>query len=64
MNLLTILFGAAMLIPHLIPGLVVGVILAANGCVLLYLLHILILLSTAERRSAGAIPASSTETTR
>ena len=44
MNLLTILFGASMLVSNLIPGLVIGVILAANGCVLLYLLHILIVL--------------------
>jgi hypothetical protein len=44
MNLLTILFGTSMLVSKLIPGLVIGVILAANGCVLLYLLHILIVL--------------------
>jgi hypothetical protein len=44
MNLLTILFGTSMLVSRLIPGLVIGVILAANGCVLLYLLHILIVL--------------------
>jgi len=43
MNLLTILFGTSMLVPHLVPGLVIGVILAANGCVLLYLLHLLVL---------------------
>ena len=55
MNLLTILFGAAMLIPHLIPGLVIGVILAANGCVLLYLLHILIVLNTMQRSTVGAV---------
>jgi hypothetical protein len=44
MNLLTILFGTSMLVSQLIPGLVIGVILAANGCVLLYLLHILTIL--------------------
>jgi hypothetical protein len=44
MNLLTIMFGTSMLVPHLVPGLVIGVILAANGCVLLYLLHLLVLL--------------------
>ena len=44
MNLLTILFGTSMLVSHLIPGLVIGVVLAANGCVLLYLLHILTVL--------------------
>ena len=44
MNLLTIMFGTSMLVPRLVPGLVIGVILAANGCVLLYLLHLLILL--------------------
>lgn len=44
MNFLTIMFGTSMLVPHLVPGLVIGVILAANGCVLLYLLHLLVLL--------------------
>lgn len=49
MNLLTILFGTSMLISNLIPGLVIGVILAANGCVLLYLLHIIIVLEKMQR---------------
>ncbi len=44
MNLLTILFGTSMLISQLIPALIIGVILAANGGVLLYLLHIVIIL--------------------
>ena len=44
MNLLTILFGISMLISQLIPAPVLGVILAANGSVLLYLLHILTVL--------------------
>lgn len=42
MNLLAIMFGASMLIPGIIPGLVIGVILAANGGALLYLLHLLL----------------------
>lgn len=41
MNVLAILFGTTMLIPGLLHGLVIGAILAANGCVLLYLLRIL-----------------------
>ena len=41
MNLVSILFGASMLIANLIPGRIIGVILAANGGLLLYLLHIL-----------------------
>jgi hypothetical protein len=49
MNLLTIMFGTSMLVPHLVPGLVIGVILAANGCVLLYLLHLLVLLDKMQR---------------
>lgn len=49
LNLLTILFGASMLVSRLIPGLVIGVVLAANGCVLLYLLHILVLLDKMRR---------------
>ena len=44
MNLLTILFGTSMLIPGLVPTPIIGVILAANGCVLLYLLSILVAL--------------------
>ncbi len=39
MNILTILFGTAMLVSGLIPGLIVGIVLAANGCVLLYLVN-------------------------
>jgi len=37
MNVLTILFGTAMLVSNLIPGIILGVILAANGCVVFYL---------------------------
>jgi len=44
LNLLTIMFGTSMLIPGLVHGLVIGVVLAANGCVLLYLLSILVAL--------------------
>lgn len=44
MNLLAIMFGTSMLVPGLVHGLVIGVILAANGCVLLYLLRILAVL--------------------
>ncbi|OPY65454.1 MAG: hypothetical protein A4E57_03184 [Syntrophorhabdaceae bacterium PtaU1.Bin034] len=54
MNLLTILFGASMLVSNLIPGLVIGVVLAANGCVLLYLLSILIALGKMEGDVASA----------
>jgi len=44
MNLLMILFGTSMLIPGLVPTPIIGVILAANGSVLLYLLSILVAL--------------------
>lgn len=44
MNLLAIMFGASMLFPGAVHGLVTGVILAANGCILLYLLRILVML--------------------
>jgi hypothetical protein len=53
MNLLTILFGTSMLVSQLIPGLVLGVILAANGCVLLYLLHILTVLEKMQSSTDG-----------
>lgn len=39
---LTVMFGLSMLVSQLIPGLVLGVVLATNGCVLLYELRILI----------------------
>lgn len=42
MNLLALLFGTSMLLPGLIGGFLIGVILAANGAVLLLLLKILI----------------------
>jgi hypothetical protein len=42
LNLLSIMFGASMLVPGIIPGLAVGAILAANGGVLLYLLRLLL----------------------
>ncbi len=44
MSLLSILFGASMLIPNRVQGIVIGLVLAANGCVLLYLVHTLITL--------------------
>ncbi|NLI96370.1 MAG: hypothetical protein GX436_06640, partial [Synergistaceae bacterium] len=51
MNLVSILFGASMLIANLIPGRIIGVILAANGGLLLYLLH---LLGLVEKMASGA----------
>ena len=42
MNLLSIMFGTSMFVPGIVPGLVIGAILAANGGVLLYLLRILV----------------------
>lgn len=41
MNLVSILFGASMLASGLLPGWVVGIMLAANGGLLLYLMRIL-----------------------
>lgn len=54
MNLLTIMFGTSMLVSDLIPGPVLGVVLAANGCVLLYLLRLLIVLKRQRATSAAA----------
>jgi len=42
LNLLSVMFGTSMLIPGILPGLLIGVILAANGGVLLYLLRLLV----------------------
>jgi hypothetical protein len=44
MGFLSILFGSSMLVSHLLPGLIVGVVLFANGCILLYLMSILLTL--------------------
>ncbi|MBP8684945.1 MAG: hypothetical protein WC119_09500 [Synergistaceae bacterium] len=41
LNILSIVFGVSMLINNLIPGPVIGVVLTANGIVLLYLISIL-----------------------
>lgn len=41
LNILSIIFGTSMLVKNLIPGPVIGVVLTANGIVLLYLLSIL-----------------------
>lgn len=54
MNLLSIMFGASMLFANLLPGLAIGVILAANGFVLLYLLHILKILEKMQRKAGAA----------
>jgi uncharacterized membrane protein HdeD (DUF308 family) len=54
MNLLAIMFGTSMLIPSLIHGLVIGIILAANGFVFLYLLRILITLDKMRGDMEGA----------
>lgn len=56
LNLLGILFGTSMLVSNLIPGPVIGVILAANGCVLLYLLRILTVLDKMRCDAASAGP--------
>ncbi|MBB5347939.1 hypothetical protein JWG42_09085 [Desulfoprunum benzoelyticum] len=42
MNILTIAFGASMLIPNIIPGLILGAVLTADGCVLLFLVSLLV----------------------
>jgi len=50
MNILTILFGTTILVSNLIPGIIVGVVLAADGCVLLYLLQQLLSLEKSKNR--------------
>ncbi|HDP78872.1 MAG TPA: hypothetical protein ENN47_12010, partial [Mesotoga infera] len=49
LNVLAITFGLSMLISHLLPGLVIGVVLAANGAVLLYLLYILFVIDRIQK---------------
>jgi len=45
MNLLSVMFGTSMFVPDIIPGIIIGAILAANGGVLLYLLHLLVIIA-------------------
>lgn len=53
MSLLSILFGASMLFSNLIPALLVGLILSANGLVLLYLLQLLVRLNKWQQSPAA-----------
>jgi hypothetical protein len=59
MGFLSILFGSSMLVSHLLPGLIVGVVLFANGCVLMYLMSILLTLDKMISQKAGMSDASS-----
>ncbi len=54
LSVLQILFGASMFLPGVVPGLVMGVILAANGCALIYLLRLLMLLDAMQPAVAEA----------
>jgi hypothetical protein len=54
MGVLALLFGTSMLVSHLLPALVVGVVLAANGGVLLFLLYILMELDRMQRAPENA----------
>ena len=54
MNLVSILFGFSMLFSGLLPGAVIGVMLAANGGLLLYMLRILAQLDGLQRKKEAA----------
>lgn len=54
LNMLSIMFGTSMLVPDIIPGLAIGAILAANGGVLLYLLHLLIAITALGNEASKA----------
>lgn len=47
MNILSVIFGTTMLISGLVPGHIIGIVLAATGCVLFYLLRQLVFLEKA-----------------
>jgi hypothetical protein len=49
MNLLSILFGTSMFFSGLLPGYVIGVVLAGNGGALLYLLRLILLIEEMKR---------------
>jgi hypothetical protein len=59
LGFLSILFGSSMLVSHLLPGLIVGVVLFANGCVLMYLMSILLTLDKMISQKAGMSDVSS-----
>ena len=59
LGFLSILFGSSMLVSHLLPGLIVGVVLFANGCVLIYLMSILLTLDKMISQKAKMSDASS-----
>lgn len=54
MGILSIMFGTSMLVPGVVPGMVIGVILAANGGAVLYLLRILLLLDKMQADAMAA----------
>ncbi len=54
LNATTILFGLSTFFARLIPGLVLGGILVVNGCVLLYLLRILVVLDRMQAQAEGS----------
>jgi hypothetical protein len=56
LNLLSVMFGLSMLLPGLIPAMATGLILAANGAVLLYLLHILKIIEEMSREAGRNSP--------
>ena len=41
MDVLKILFGISMLLPSLLPGVIIGIVLAENGFLLLALVYLL-----------------------
>jgi len=51
-NILTVMFGVSMFIPGLVHGSIVGMILAANGGAILYLLRTLVLLGRMQTAAA------------
>ncbi|MDI9369686.1 MAG: hypothetical protein QM446_02030, partial [Synergistota bacterium] len=55
MGCVSIVFGASMLLPGIIPGLVISVVLIAKGGVLIYLLRVLFLVDDI-KRLAGEKP--------
>ncbi len=54
MGVLAVMFGSSMLVPGVIPGTVIGGLLAANGAVLIYLIRVLFQVEAhQERKSQG-----------
>lgn len=55
MNIVTVLFGVTVLVRNLNPGLVLGVVLAANGCILTHMFYLLVVIDNPRTKEVGDV---------